>query len=207
MNKRLVSRILAVVVVLVAALIMAGWIFNVPILRTLTSWGGTTRFISAICFLLSGILILLLSKQDIGEASKFFILIISYSILLLMILFIVTTFLGVSTGIESLFFVEAVGTSGSLIPGLPSLSSMFCFILLAVVGMVFIFDSKISRVLYFNGILVSVIGFIAFIGHILGVPFMYFSFLGYNIISSMASFLFVLLGASLFLIGKRDNPQ
>ena len=78
MNRRMISQVLAWIVLIFSIAVMFGWVLNFPVLKSIFPNWAPMKFITAVSFLFSSILIMLLAKKEKSESSKIYILIISY---------------------------------------------------------------------------------------------------------------------------------
>lgn len=204
MNKRLISQILASIVIFGSLIVMAGWIFDVAVFKSILPGWVSMKFITALSFFFTGVLLLMLSKKDKNERCKFFIMIISFALLLLMISFLSSLFLNISIGIENLFVKEAPGAVLTKVPGLPAVPTMICFILISLSGLIFVYNPESLKSSFWLGIGITILAGIAIAGYILNVPLLYYSFNGLTPMAFHTSILFVLMGISSILIGFKE---
>jgi hypothetical protein len=202
MNKRIISLVLAWIVLIGAIVVIVGWILDISVLKSILPIWVTMKFITAVCFLLSSIIVLILFKKDKGQITEMLLVVLSFSLLLLMISFFFSLFSGISTGIESLFVKEAQGVVRTTIPGVPAVPTMLCFILIGLAGSLYSLNSEKKRVIVVLGGIVALIGLIAVAGYLIGVPAMYYSFPGYTSMAFHTALFFVLLGVSLSFISR-----
>jgi len=205
MNLRIISQILAIIVILGGIIVMFGWFLDVPLLKSILPFWVSMKFITALSFLGSGILLLLLSLKEKNEAYNFLILIISFAIFLLMVTFLISLFMNISTGIESLFFKETAGAVKTTVPGVPAIPTIICFILIALSGLIFSYDSETSVGYVLSGILITLIGGLAVLGYLINIPIFYYTFEGYTSMAFHTAIFFVLLGIGLILLVKEDE--
>lgn len=201
MNKVLVSRILAGIVILGGLLVAFGWIFDVQVLKSILPVWVTMKFITSLSFITSGAIILLLSFDNKNEWIKFSILILSFALFILMVTFFVSFFSGISTGIESLFVKEAAGAVKTSRPGVPAVPTMICFVLISLCGLIYLYNSN-ALWTYWIGIATLVIGGIAVVGYILGISAMQYNVFGYTSMAVHTAVLFVIVGISIVLLEK-----
>ena len=106
---------------------------------------------------------------------------------------------GINTGIENVFITEAVKSTDTVLPGMPSLPTMINFLFIAAAAIMTILNPvKLRKTLEVLGLAVSVIGVLAVAGYVLNIPLFYYYMAGVN--SAMAlntAVLFVLLGIGL----------
>ncbi len=204
-DSRFLIRILVGIVLVGSIAVVFGWIFDVTVLKSILPKFVAMKFITALSFFFSSILVLLLAKKGKGEISKLFIIIISSTLLLLMTIFLVSFFWGFTTGLENLFVQELPGAIHTIIPGLPAVPTLIGFLLISLSGLVFSFNPQKPWGIFFFGLLISLIGVVAIVGYLFDIPMLYYSFSGYTPIAVNASFLFILLGVSLILFGSEHK--
>jgi len=204
MNKRIISLVLAWIVILASIAVMVGWILDIAVLKSILPGWVSMKFITALSFFFSAIVLMLLAKKEKGEWSNFFILIISFGLLLLMVTFFISLFVGVSTGIEKLFVQEQQGAVRTTVPGVPAVPTMICFILISLAGLFFSLNPGKSRGIFSMGVLIGIIGIVAIVGYLLEIPKMYYSFPGFTAMAFPTAGLFVIMGISLIISAKGD---
>jgi len=157
-----------------------------------------------VAFLLSGITLYFIVRTQEGEFDKaqVVISITSLIIMLLMGILFFSSIFRIQTGAEHLIFNEVPGGVKTVIPGRPSIPTMFSFILVAIAGVLSILHLKnIRTTLVIIGLFVGIIGASAVLGYIINAPYLYYYFEGVN--SAMAfltATLFALLGAGLICL-------
>ncbi len=206
MSRVKVAKTLSLVVLLGGGTVMVGWIFDIPVLKSILPIWVTMKFSTALCFFLSAVILFVIagSVERRSEAIQVVLPICALVILLFMMTLLVSTFLNVRTGIEDLFVKEAEGAVKSTTPGRPSVGTMVNFVLLAVAGLLTMLDirnlrSKLSVV----GWMVAIVGGIAVGGYVLDAPLLYYTVEGWS--TAMAfhtAILFMLLGVGLIVLSK-----
>lgn len=200
MNKVLVSNVISIIVMLCGIMVMWGWIADITVLKSILPGWVTMKFITALSFFFSGLLVLLINQKNKGEICNFLILAISFGLLLLMVTFLVSLFSGISTGIESLFVQEKAQAVRTTIPGVPAIPTIICFIFIALTGFLYLNYDGRSWSIFILGIWIGFLGLLAFFGYLLNIPLMYYSFPGYTSMAFSTSILFALLGISISMI-------
>ncbi|MDI6808122.1 MAG: hypothetical protein QME66_03950 [Candidatus Eisenbacteria bacterium] len=137
MNRQKIAKILSIIVMVAGIMVMAGWIFDIGILKSILPTWITMKFSTALCFFLSGLTVYFIAKSQ--EAQSGFAQVIlplaSLTILLFMALLLASCFLRVRLGIEDLFIKEVQeATSQDWIAGRPSIATMMEFIIIAIAG-------------------------------------------------------------------------
>ncbi|MCQ9206716.1 MAG: hypothetical protein NG740_02390 [Omnitrophica bacterium] len=205
-----IAKSLGIIVTTVGIVVMAGWIFDIGILKSILPFWVTMKFTTAFSFLLSGITLYFIVDlvENESEIARVILPITLLIILLLMATLLISTFLGIRTGIEDLFVRESEGAVKTVTPGRPSVGTMISFISIAIAGFVAMSTLKKSKPkLRIIGGIISVAGIAAIIGYIANTPFLYYA-IG-NVSTAMAfhtAILFILLGMGLLLLpGSKNN--
>jgi hypothetical protein len=208
MKKNNISEATGIFVSLSGALVMAGWLFGVEVLKRILPVWGSMKFSAALSFVMCGIMLYLIArfqKKD-REVAVIVLPVASMIVVLLMATMFTSTIIGANVGVEEMFVKDSMGLAGGATPGRPSIATMLNFILLATAGFLTTMDVKrLNRAPVIIGTIVAVIGSIAVLGYITGRPLLYFAFSGRS--SPMAihtAILFVLCGAGAALT-ERDR--
>jgi hypothetical protein len=205
MNNRLIAQIFAFIVLMGAISVMLGWIFDIPLLKSILPIWVSMKFITALSFFISGLLLILLSLKNHNSFSEIATIVLSFGLLLLMLTFFISLFTGISTGIESLFIKEQTGAVRTGVPGVPAIPTMVCFIFIALAGLIFSFNNEKYRTISIIGWIVALIGGVAVVGYILNIPIMYYSLPGYTSMAFHTAIFFVLMGIGLLVIRKEEK--
>ncbi len=202
-----IAQGLSACVMIVGMIVMCGWIFDISILKSILPMWVTMKFSTALCFLISGIIIISIAwmKKYPGFAQ----ISLSMTTMLLMLFMaslFLSSFTGMRTGIEDLFVREVQGALKTITPGRPSLGTMVNFILISIAGIMAMFQSPQLKIfLMIIGRMVLMIGGIAVFGYVLNLPLLYYTFEGFS--TAMAchtALLFMIVGSSLMLLGGKD---
>lgn len=205
-KKRKLAKAVALVVVVSGMTVMAGWIFNIPVLKSISPSWVSMKFDTALAFVLSGITLYYIAKAKEGEfdVAQVVLSIASLSIILLMGILFFSALFGVRTGAEDLFVAEPAGDVKTVAPGRPSIPTMFNFILIATAGIFTILHSeRLISYLKILGFIVGLIGAVAVVGYGMDAPRLYYFIDDVN--SAMAchtAILFVLLGTGLVCLSN-----
>jgi hypothetical protein len=198
---RIAAKALSLAVVMGAVVVMAGWIFDIGVLKSVSPGWVTMKFDTAVAFILSGITLFFIARSAEGKVdqAQFVLSVTTLAIVLLMGTLLFANILGVRTGLEELFVKDAAVSAGSVVPGRPSIPTMLNFLLIAFAGLSTVLDAKREHPRRRTiGVTVGLIGAAAIAGYVFRVPVLYFYVPGVN--SAMAvhtAFLFVMLGSGL----------
>ena len=205
MKSQRLAKILSLIVMAAGMAVMAGWIFDIGILKSILPMWITMKFSTAFCFLLSGVEAYFIAKSQQREsaAAQVILPIVSLAILLLMASFLASSFLGVRLGIEDLFIKEAHQeiTSKDWFPGRPSVATMVAFIMIAMAGILTMLNvTNLKLKSLFLGRIITILGGLAVIGYLINAPFLQYDIKGWsNPMAAHTAILFILIGLSLIL--------
>ena len=203
-KKRKTAKVLSLIVIIVAIMVIIGWIFDISVLKSISPAWVTMKLTTAIAFLLSGISLYFIVRAMEGEFDKAQIALSITSLIIILLIgtLLFSAFLKIHTGVDGLFIKEPAGAVKTVTPGQPSVPTMLNFILMAVAGIFTILNSnKLQSKLKFTGLIVGIIGAAAVVGYIINAPLLYYFVEGIN--SAMAchtAILFVLLAMGLLCL-------
>ena len=203
-NKRKITRVLSLIVMVSGVSVILGWILNIEIFKSIHPALGQMDFPTAVSFILSGTILYFISKAVEGEFDKAQVVLSITSLvftLFIGILFFSAVF-NTRNNIEDLFIKILPSISKTAFPDLPSIPVIFNFILIAIAGIITLLNpKKLKSKLKIMGLVVAVIGALAIIGYILDLPSLYYYKEGRNsAIALTTAVLFVLLGTGLLCL-------
>src|SRR3989344_5211392 len=201
----LICKIIAIIVMMAGITVMLGWIFDVPVLKSIIPTWVSMKFITALSFVTCGFLIYLFTLKIENEYLEYISVVVSFTLILLMMVFFVSVLTGISTSIENLFVKEAPGAVKTAGLGVPAIPTMACFILIGLSQLIFLLDNKRKRGLLWIGIPVMILGMVALVGYIVDRPALYYTWEGFTSMAANTAILFTLIGLSLILLGKNDE--
>jgi hypothetical protein len=196
-------KILSGVIAAAGLTVMAGWIFDFGLLKSIAPAFVSMKFSTAFAFVVSSISLYFLARAREGEFEKAQVAlsITSFILAILMGLLFFSDVFGIETGIEGLF-VHDPGDAKSVVAGMPSVPTMVNFLLIALAGIITIINpAGILPKLKAIGVTVGVIGLLAVFGYVFNAPLLYYFIPGVN--SAMAlhtALLFVALGTGLLCL-------
>lgn len=179
MKQHLLGKIIGILISLISTGIMAGWILGIHPLTVIFPNYVLMKFITALCFLFSGIILTFISLGK-RSRSSFSTLIVYIVCPLLISLFMSTLLLSrildIRTGLEELFIREIGQETLENIPGLPSLATMLAFILVSITGLIQLLYTSAWKQWFtrVTGFILCITGLIAIVGYILNIPYLYF---------------------------------
>ena len=200
-----ITKILAIIIMVSGILVMFGWIADIGILKSVLPQWVTMKFITALCFLLSGIILYSAAKfkEEKADIIKIILIITGVALISLAGILLISSAFGAASSNATLFYKEEIGAVKTTAPGRPSIATMANFILIGIAAILTAVQKRPTRIVKYLGCLVLLLGLAAILGYILDVPALYFSFEGYS--TAMAfhtALLFVMWGAGIFLLEK-----
>jgi hypothetical protein len=197
-------KAISLIVTLAGFAVMAGWMFDIGVLKSVSPAWVSMKFTTALAFVLSGVSLYFIVRASEGEFDKaqVVLFITSMIIVLLMGTLFLSALLKIRMGLEDLFIKEAAGTVKTVAPGRPSLPTMLNFILIASAGILTMVNAKNLRFkLRTIGLVVGLIGTFAVAGYIIGAPVLYYYIEGINsAIALHTAGLFMLWGIGLLCL-------
>lgn len=203
-KKTKTAKILAAATSLAGTAVMAGWIFDIGVLKSISPSWISMKFDAAIAFALSGITLYFIARAREGEFDRAQVA-LSITILIIILLMGILFFsalLGIHTGAEDLFIKDTDHSAMTVVPGRPSLPTMVNFMLIALAGILTMLNPEKSRPkLKIIGFTVATIGALAVAGYCLNAPLLYYFLEGINSAMPLHSaVLFVLSGTGLICL-------
>jgi len=192
-------KIIAVLTIVTAILVITGWFGNIEDLKSVIVGLPTMKFNTAICFLLSGISLLLIIKPK--KNTRNIQVFISLIIFFIGALTFSEHIFKINIGIDELI-VKDPNTKYNL-PGRMAITTALCFILISFSFAAFALGKKkIHAFAQYSLHIITLISFIAAVGYLYNLP----TFYTLSILSSMAlntSILFIMLSVAGSLINYK----
>ena len=193
------AQTLSIVVAISGTVVIAGWILDISVLKSISPAWISMKLTTALAFILSGITLYFIAgtfKNEFDRA-QVAISITSLTLILLMGTLFFSHFLNVHTGIEDIFVRDTDISGYTVVPGRPSLPTMFGFMLIALAGIITLFRySKLGYAFKAIGIMVGLIGALPVAGYIGNIPALYYFVSGVSsAIALHTAILFIMIGA------------
>lgn len=202
-----VSKIVAVFVIISGIIVLFGWFFNITFLKSISPNWVSMKFITAVCFVLSGVILFLSARCNEKETDwEDLLLIFSIFVLILIVgELIISILFNIRTGLENLFVSEEIGAKFTVAPGRPAIVTLINFVAIAMGGLINLLKKDYClRVSHYGGMALMIIDSVAILGYIINVPLLYYYVVNFN--TAMAfntAVLFTVLGFGFFSIRKR----
>lgn len=198
-NKYFCAKILSLTVSAVGLAVMAGWIWDFTVLKSISPSWTSMKFDTAFAFLLSGITLYLIVMAHEGkvDSAQVGLSISTMMLTLLMGILLFSFVFKVHTGAEDIFVKEAPGGVKTTVPGQPSLPTIINFFIVASAGFLTMLNpGKPRPSLKYTGLAIAAIGVIALFGYAVDAPLLYYYVEGFNsAIACNTAIAFTLLGA------------
>jgi len=209
MTKVILVRFLSLIVVIAGVLVILGWIFDIQTLKSVLPQFVTMKLTTAFSFILSAIGLYMTTK-NIKRGSNInglVLIFVNFLLILIMTLLVISVFFGIKTGFEDLFISESPGTINTIVPGRPAIVSMINFIIIAIIGLSFLFNQlNMFRFRQLMSMVVVIIAIIAIVGYIIGNPILYYHTGGVSTAVALnTAILFVILGVGFFVSNNKNT--
>ncbi len=129
------------IVILIGILVIVGWLFDITILKSLNPDYISMKANTAICFIFSGILLILLRDSNLTVKFRYLIKILSITVLLISAINLFEYIFNWNSGIDELLFNEGLGTTATIHPGRMAINTAICFILIS--SSILILDTRL----------------------------------------------------------------
>lgn len=197
------AKVISLVVTAAGLAVIAGWIFDIGVLKSISPAWVSMKFSAAIAFVASGATLYFLARALEGAYEKAMVAlsITALVIALIMGLLFFSTIFNIPMGLENLFIRET-GAVKSVASGRPAVPTMINFMLMALAAILAILNPvRLGRQLRTIGSIIGFVGIMAVAGYIFNVPLLYYYLAGVS--SAMAlhtAVLFVLLGTGMLCL-------
>lgn len=187
--------------ILTGSAVMAGWLFDIPALKSVLPVWVTMKFVTALAFVLSGFLLLSIESELNGKrnVSEIALPVFTLCIGLLMSTLLFSVAFNIRTGMEDLFVRESPGAVKTTIPGRPSLATIAAFGCITCCGLAALLKAGPFRaIIRAFGAFVALSGVSGASGYLLDAPALYFSMPGLSTAMAVhTAIVFIFLGAGL----------
>lgn len=154
-----------IITILVSSLVIAGWLFHIPLLTSISPDFISMKFNTAICFLFTGISLVMIGKKN-GRNSCVVCLVI---VILIAAITLSEYIFSIDIGIDELFWKEGRGTPYTIYPGRLSALTAVNFLLLSFV--LFSIRNRKIFVLSWTALFISfLIAAVSIISYLFGNP-------------------------------------
>ncbi len=199
-------KILGSIVIVSGIAVLTGWAIDSAILKGLIPGGVSMKILTALCFILSGVALIVMSYRVEGRLnlSQSLLPIVCITMLLIMATLFAGPILGIRIAIEDFFSKEAQDTVMTVAPGMPSMGTSLSFVFIAIASLLTLFNIRNLRAkLSFLGWMVGALGGLALLGYLLNVPLFYYYLKGLSTAMALnTALLFVMIGAGLMLLSR-----
>ncbi len=203
-NRQSIVNAISFITLIVGISVIIGWILDIELLKSVFAFGITMKFWTALCFLLSGIILYNLGRPN-RKALK---LTLATAIVIIMGVSLIGNLAGFSIGLEKFLFSVSDYERFAGVPGYPAIMTCVCFLLFAFA----VFCRHLIRKCYLQmlipGTLMCLIGILALIGYLFNIPELYYYFRTLASYSTgmavSTSIIFVLLGIGIILSAKNE---
>ncbi|OGV41228.1 MAG: hypothetical protein A2X48_18580 [Lentisphaerae bacterium GWF2_49_21] len=183
--------------------VLAGWMFDIPSLKSVLPWFVTMKANTAVAFALAGLSLMLLALKNPSLLVQRLSQVFAAFVALIGFLTICEYLFGVQLGIDQLFFRESVDAVGTLSPGRMAPNTAITFILLGCTLILVNFRRSIPSAQRL-ALLIGIMGVVPLIGYLYGATV----FIGIGYYTQMAvhtAVLFIIVGSGVIMLHPADG--
>ncbi|MDI6725189.1 MAG: hypothetical protein QMD61_11135, partial [Methanobacterium sp.] len=115
-NIRASSEILSIFIIIIGIMILLGWAFDIPILKSPSPAFSTIKSNVALCFILIGVSLWLQQTKRVNNRKRSIAQILAFMVLLIGLLTIIQDLFNLNFGIDQILFKEAPGALNTYSP-------------------------------------------------------------------------------------------
>lgn len=192
------------VVIITSLLVVLGWAFNIPSLKSIHPEWVTMKPLTSICFLLNGASYFLLFRPRSNGKTDVTVVVLSFMCFGLTLSALLAAFLQVPE-LTSRFFPPDKDFQTPVL-GTPSIATMFLFFTSSFTSMCFLFQDLKEKAMFWGGFALSLGALSSLLGYLTDSPLLYYYVPGKS--TGMAvhtSILFLLMGVKLLKESRRST--
>ncbi len=153
--------IAGIISLMVGILVIIGWTFDISVLKSMNPSFISMKANTAVCFILTGISLIILNYNQQILILKNTVMILSVIVLLISVVNLFEYIFSWNAGIDELLFKEGPGTTSTIYPGRMAGNTVICFVLLSIALLMtdtnFRWGNLISQLLALTTGLISVL--------------------------------------------------
>jgi signal transduction histidine kinase len=168
-QSKLIPKISGLLVVIIGMLALTGWLFDILVLKSILPDLISMKVNTSLCFVLSGITLLLLGKENLSYKHKVIVICFSFFTLIVGSFSLSEYIFDVNFGIDEFLFKDDIVPVATSYPGRMSPNTAISFIF---ISLAFLFQSRKFWIAQTATFLALAIAFLALIGYIYNVPYL-----------------------------------
>ncbi len=168
------SRSTSAIAFFVGCLVIIGWMFDLPVLKSVLPGLVTMKANTALCFMLLGISLWLLIPEQSSQMVRLIARVFAFVVAMIGALTLSEYILGYDLGIDQLLFYEPSSAVGTSHPGRMAPNTALNFTMLSIA--LFLMDKKMKHVYHivqFLALGTTLVGLLSLIGYSYGVRALY----------------------------------
>lgn len=211
MSKIKYAEYFSLLIILVALGVLFGWVFQIDFLKNPFSYGIAMKFITAVCFIFSGIILSVISKTEennrYNDYSQIILPILSLFIMLIMVPPMFSMLFGIHFDTEMLIVSNRFEKVLLIGLGMPSFNSTIGFILIALISLLEILKIKRKKIFILTlDVILLLISLFALLGYLVNAPIMYFQIIDKSVgMALLTAILFMLWSLGLIFCYRSKN--
>ncbi|MFA4917853.1 MAG: GAF domain-containing protein [Thermodesulfovibrionales bacterium] len=168
------SRSTSAIAFFAGCLVIIGWMFDLPVLKSVLPGLVTMKANTALCFMLLGISLWLLIPEQSSQMVRLIARVFAFAVAIIGALTLSEDILGYDLGIDQLLFYEPSSVVGTSHPGRMAPNTALNFTMLSIA--LFLMDKKMKHVYHivqFLALGTTLVGLLSLIGYSYGVRALY----------------------------------
>ncbi|MCW6034991.1 PAS domain-containing sensor histidine kinase [Spirulina subsalsa FACHB-351] len=199
------ARIIAIAVTLIGFVVMVGWFFDIPLLKSILPGWVTMKANTAIGFILSGLALWILYERKRRHSWRMVAQISAALVLLIGLLTLLQYTFNLDFGIDQLLVKESVDAVATATPGRMAPNTALNFFLLGI-GILLLSNRRpIHGVIHSITVVVFLIAFLGFLGYVYGNAYFYQYGSAFTAMALHTAIAFILLCLSVLFATPRKG--
>ncbi len=197
---KLLSKISSIILVAIGTLVIVGWLFNIPVLKSVLPGIISMKFDTALCFIFSGIVIWLLNNENLSFTQKVIFFFCSIFIVVMAAIQSCEYLFNRNLGIDELFIKDDLISAATTYAGRMAPATTLCFLLAGSVFFMLFFKLRNYKIAHTIVLFLFALSVFSFSGYLYGVEVFYGLLFYTTKMAIHTSFSFIILSIGLLTI-------
>ncbi|MFA6385980.1 MAG: ATP-binding protein [Candidatus Paceibacterota bacterium] len=165
----LISRSAALIVGIIGLLVIIGWIFGIPVFKSIFPNYISMKFNTALCFVVAAIAVWFLNNKNLSLQAKIVIIISIAIILVISIINGIELLFNINTGLDELFVRDDINAVATTYLGRMAPTTSIAFMITSIILVILLFDPNEVKTSTTFSIILLALSLFSFFGYILGI--------------------------------------
>jgi PAS domain S-box-containing protein len=192
---KLFSKIAGLISIIIGFTVLVGWALNIDVLKSILPNIISMKANTALCFILIGIALILLTQKKINTRTIRIVQICAVIISIIGLLTIIEYLFNINLGIDQILFKETVGAVLTINPGRMAVITAINFLLIGLGVLIINLNNKFRINIYqLFTLIAGIISLFSFLGYIYGSAISYSAIPTPMALNTSITFIIVILG-------------